>query len=110
MLANIALSLLKLLHKPFNPDELQHLHIAWLVSQGEIIYRDFWEHHGAAYGLLNGALMYIVNPAPSANVLIWFRLLSLFATLGVMIITWLIARQLSLSRAVRAGDLLFGTS
>jgi len=98
VLGNIALSLFYLLHKPFNPDELQHLHIAWLVSQGEIIYRDFWEHHGAAYGLLNGALMYIVNPAPSANVLIWFRLLSLVATLGVMIIIWLMARQLTLSR------------
>jgi len=98
VLGNIALSLFYLLYKPFNPDELQHLHIAWLVSQGEIIYRDFWEHHGAAYGLLNGALMYIVNPAPSANVLIWFRSLSLIATLGVMIIIWLMARQLSLSR------------
>jgi hypothetical protein len=98
VLINVALSLLNLLHKPFNPDELQHLHIAWLISQGEIIYRDFWEHHGALYGLLNGALMYLVNPAPSASVLIWFRVLSLVATLGVMVMVWLMARELSLSR------------
>jgi hypothetical protein len=98
VLVNIFFSLLSLLNKPFNPDELQHLHIAWLVSQGDIIYRDFWEHHGALYGLLNGALMYALDPAPSANVLIGFRVLSLIATMGVMVFIWLMGRELSLSR------------
>ncbi len=26
-------------------DESQHLHAAWLVGQGQVPYRDFWEHH-----------------------------------------------------------------
>ena len=28
-----------------DPDESQHLHVAWLIAQGQVPYRDFWEHH-----------------------------------------------------------------
>jgi hypothetical protein len=36
-----------------DPDESQHLHVAWRIGQGEVPYRDFWEHHLPAlhYGL-----------------------------------------------------------
>lgn len=27
------------------PDEFEHLHAAWLVSQGQVPYKDFFEHH-----------------------------------------------------------------
>jgi Dolichyl-phosphate-mannose-protein mannosyltransferase len=33
------------LHAKLDPDESQHLHAAWLVAQGRVPYRDFWEHH-----------------------------------------------------------------
>lgn len=29
----------------FDPDEFEHLHAAWLLSQGHLPYRDFFEHH-----------------------------------------------------------------
>lgn len=29
----------------FNPDELEHLHFSWLVSKGQLPYRDYFEHH-----------------------------------------------------------------
>ena len=87
-----------LANKQFNPDELQHLHIAWKIAQGEILYHDFWEHHGPLYSLLNGVLMHVIDPSPSIRALYAFRLLSLAATIGIMVITWLTARQLSLSR------------
>ena len=31
--------------RTFDPDEFQHLHAAWLVYQGGVPYRDFFEHH-----------------------------------------------------------------
>ncbi len=29
----------------FNPDELEHSHFAWCLSQGQVPYRDYFEHH-----------------------------------------------------------------
>lgn len=29
----------------FDPDEFEHLHAAWLIAKGQVIYRDFFEHH-----------------------------------------------------------------
>jgi hypothetical protein len=33
------------LHKRFSVDEFQYVHGAWLTARGEVIYRDFFEHH-----------------------------------------------------------------
>jgi hypothetical protein len=97
LLVNIALSLIRLLNKPFNPDELQHLHIAWIIANGDILYRDFWEHHGPLYSLLNGALIYLTDPEPSVRILFLSRFFGAAVIGGVMAITWRLARQLSLS-------------
>src|SRR5262249_25066245 len=32
-------------HGNLDPDESQHLHVAWLIGQGRVPYADFWEHH-----------------------------------------------------------------
>ncbi len=32
-------------HAKLDPDESQHLHVAWLIAQGRVPYADFWEHH-----------------------------------------------------------------
>jgi hypothetical protein len=97
LVVNVVFTLFQLFNKPINPDELQHLHIAWLVAQGEIVYRDFWDHHGPLYSLLNGALLYLLNPEPSLEILFWLRALSLATTFGVMVLIWQIARRLNLS-------------
>jgi dolichyl-phosphate-mannose-protein mannosyltransferase len=49
------------LHARLDPDESQHLHAAWLVGQGRIPYRDFWEHH---MPLLHYALAPLVRRVP----------------------------------------------
>jgi hypothetical protein len=98
LLTNAVLSLFRLINKPFNPDELQHLHIAWVIANGEVLYRDFWDHHGPLYSLLNGALIYLTNPEPSVRILFMSRLLSFTVMGGIMAITWRLAQQLSLSR------------
>lgn len=38
-------TLLFCLGKRYSVDEFQYAHGAWLISRGEIIYRDFFEHH-----------------------------------------------------------------
>lgn len=96
--ANLVLMLLRLANKPFNADELQHAHIAWTIAQGEVLYRDFWDHHGPLYNLMNGALIFIADPEPSLQLLFSSRLMSFAAMLGVMWLTWRIARELALSR------------
>jgi len=32
-------------HRGFGPDELEHSHFAWRMLQGELPYRDYFEHH-----------------------------------------------------------------
>jgi len=32
-------------HARLDPDESQHLHVAWLIAEGRVPYADFWEHH-----------------------------------------------------------------
>ncbi|MGI9309090.1 MAG: ArnT family glycosyltransferase [Gammaproteobacteria bacterium] len=98
LLVNVAITAFKPLNKFMNPDEMQHIHIAWLIAHGDIIYRDFWEHHGPVYGLLNGALVYLTNAEPTLRILYWSRFLSLLVTGFSLYFTWLIARNLSLSR------------
>ncbi len=98
LLANAAIGLLQVFNKHFNPDEFQHLHIGWLIANGEVMYRDFWEHHGPLYGLLNGALIYLTDAEPSMRIAFWSRLLSYITMCGISVLIWQIARQLTLSR------------
>lgn len=36
-------------NRAIDPDESQHLHVAWRIGQGAVPYRDFWEHHLPAF-------------------------------------------------------------
>lgn len=40
-----AARLLLLQVREFDPDELEHVHNAWNISRGLVIYKDFFEHH-----------------------------------------------------------------
>jgi 4-amino-4-deoxy-L-arabinose transferase-like glycosyltransferase len=97
LLINVCLISLQLVNKPFNPDELQHAHIGWSIAHGEILYRDFWEHHGPLYGLLNGTLIYVSGAVASTDIIFAIRSISFGATLAIFYVVWLIARRLSFS-------------
>jgi hypothetical protein len=49
MLALLIARLPLLLHRRFDPDELEHAHTAWCWSRGLLPYRDFFEHHTPWY-------------------------------------------------------------
>ncbi len=53
-----------------NRDEFEHLHAAFLVSQGLIPYRDFWEHHTPGFWFMLAPLYrwYPVEQNPDAAV------------------------------------------
>jgi hypothetical protein len=45
LLAIAGLGAAMVAHAKLDPDESQHLHVAWLIAQGRVPYADFWEHH-----------------------------------------------------------------
>lgn len=45
LVLSLGLRLAILQTQDYDPDEMQHLHIAWCISQGLVPYRDFFEHH-----------------------------------------------------------------
>jgi hypothetical protein len=50
----------------WDTDELQHLHAAWCVAQGQLLYRDFFEHHGPLLPLLMAPLVALFRSPESA--------------------------------------------
>ncbi len=51
-----ALRLVLVPHRGFGPDELEHSHFAWRMLQGQIPYRDYFEHHTPFFHFLLEAL------------------------------------------------------
>ncbi len=43
-------------HRGFGPDELEHSHFAWRMLQGELPYRDYFEHHTPFFHFMLRAL------------------------------------------------------
>jgi hypothetical protein len=46
-------------------DETEHLHCAWMVAQGMIPFRDFWQHHSPLAWLAMSPLFKIIKPTAS---------------------------------------------
>jgi Dolichyl-phosphate-mannose-protein mannosyltransferase len=80
-------------NRPLDPDESQHLHTAWLVSQGRVPYRDFWEHHTPGFFYLMAPLTRWLAEQPT--VYLGGRLLMTVAALGALALTWRLARRLA---------------
>ncbi len=77
---------------PIDADESQHLHAAWLVGEGRIPYRDFWEHHSPL-------LYYVLAPltrafTDSPRVYVAARLAMNIPALALGAFLYLVARRL----------------
>lgn len=83
------------LNSGFDADEFQHAHIAWHVRNGKIIYRDFFEHHGPLFSLLNGLLFRFFVLEPGVQALFFFRYASFFYLSLMLLATFLVGRRLS---------------
>ncbi len=72
-------------------DETEHLHCAWLVSQGLIPFRDFWQHHSPFLWVVLSPLIKICKPSP---VIFEFSRAGAFViSLLNICIGWIIARK-----------------
>ncbi|MEO8399342.1 MAG: glycosyltransferase family 39 protein [Ignavibacteriaceae bacterium] len=75
-------------------DEFQHLHIAWNIFSGKILYKDFFEHHGPIYSLLNGELFKIFNLSPTFDTIFFIRWISFFYMFILLFITFFIGKEI----------------
>lgn len=97
----VLLGVLYLLHsllRYFDRDEFEAVHTGWKILHGEVIYADFFQHHHAAvYHLLSG-LIALTGQEPHS--LVCIRLVFLSMSAGIVWLTWLLARDLTDSKAV----------
>ena len=102
----VALTALAVLatHRYFDPDEVESMHAGWKILQGEMIYRDFFEHHHPLFYLMLAPL-FTVMPESSAT-LIYMRMLNLLLVAGILTATFDIGRRLFGSAASLAGLIL----
>lgn len=103
--------LASLLNSGFNPDELQHAHIAWNMVQGKVLYRDFFEHHGPLYAFLNTSVLFFFQNEPGIRALYVLRSLSLIFSVLSIVVVYFFAKKVY-PRYPQAGLLavLFSTS
>ncbi len=91
-------------NRSIDPDESQHLHVAWLVAQGQVPYRDFWEHH---LPFFHYAMAPLTAWLPDrAEVYLVARSLMAVLSAVAVILTWRLARRLSADGATWAAVVL----
>lgn len=82
----------------FDPDEFQHLHAAWCVSQGMVPYADFFEHHTPALSYVLAPILSLLDVEASADRAVAALFLARFA-MGLVALV-IVALTFSLARAV----------
>ena len=93
-----------LLNRRIDPDESQHLHVAWLITQGQVPYRDFWEHHLPFFHYAMAPLTLWLTERPA----VYFAARGVIVLLAAVAVwlTWRLARRLSADGAVWAAVIL----
>jgi 4-amino-4-deoxy-L-arabinose transferase-like glycosyltransferase len=76
----------------FDPDEFQHLHSARQIYNGEIPYRDYFDHHTPFLHFILSGLYPIVGE--DINILFVARSLMLVFTAVIFYLTFILAKQL----------------
>jgi hypothetical protein len=85
-------------------DESQHLHAAWLVGQGQVPYRDFWENHTP---LLYCALAPLTRWLPDRpEIYTVGRIAMVLLTVGILVVTYRLGRRVGTHVAILAVVLL----
>ncbi len=81
----------------FDPDEFQHLHAAWCVSQGMVPYADFFEHHTPGLSYLLAPMLSLLQVGSSADNAFAAIFLARFSmwlmTLAIAALTFALARE-----------------
>jgi hypothetical protein len=81
-------------HREFDHDEFQHIHIAWCLKNGMILYKDCFDHHAPLYSIINSIIWKTIHLPDSFSTLFTFRLINLFFIWGILIVTFQIAKKI----------------
>lgn len=92
VLLGALLRLAHLVRAPIALDELEHTHAAFLVSRGQVPYRDFFQHHPPLYYLVVGRLP--IFRSPGWSTLLWVRTAALVAAAASFLLLWRWARTI----------------
>ena len=90
--ANVILLLAGICLYEVNHDDTGYLHFSWLISQGMVPFRDFWEHHSPFLPVLMAPfLKYVPN---NSDILVIDRVFSVILFIPSFFLGWAIARRL----------------
>lgn len=98
----------------FDPDEFQHIEMAWLTRMGEVPYRDFFEHHTPVFHFLLLPFLWnasVVTSGPVAiHAVLSARLFDVLLCVAILLMVYVIARRLASARAALFAVALLMTS
>ena len=98
---NIGNELYSIFYRALAVDEFQHIHIAWnMFHFKEVIYRDFWEHHGVIYATINYIWFFIFNLGTNFSTFYVIRFISFLYSLVLLFFIYKIAYLLFKSRFI----------
>ncbi|MBT4277577.1 phospholipid carrier-dependent glycosyltransferase [Candidatus Falkowbacteria bacterium] len=78
------------LNRSFDHDEFEAIHTAWKISEGEVIYSDFFQHHHPLFYYL--LVPFIEIFGENVNTILTIRFFIFLVLLGIVITTYLLAR------------------
>jgi hypothetical protein len=103
LLAYLFLRVALLWDRVFDTDEFEHLHAAWCTVNHQVIYKDFFEHHGPLFPLLLSPLfLCFQNPI---TIMLAGRTLIMAMWVAFPILQWRLAKDDSL--LIRGASVLF---
>lgn len=105
---SLCLVLWSSLYRDFDHDEFEALHAAWLVFSGQTVYVDFFQHHHFLLYYLLAPLFNVFGEG--IGVIIAARIVSLGLLLGIVWVSYKIARLLFTREAALATVFLLSTT
>lgn len=96
---NLCVAIVYIFNKHLDSDEFQHMHIVWnMFYNHEVIYRDFWEHHGVIYPALNWVWFKVFHLGADFSSYYFLRGISFCYTLIILFLTYHISKVTFKSR------------
>jgi Dolichyl-phosphate-mannose-protein mannosyltransferase len=77
---------------PVNSDEWQHLHVAWELTQGNVLYRDVFDNHAPFFQFLTAPIVAAIGERADIVPLMRLTMIPLYGI--ALLLTWYIGRSL----------------
>jgi hypothetical protein len=81
----------------FYEDEYQHTFISWRTYLGELLYKDFFEHHGFLYPFFNQILFNLTKAEPGIDLLFMLRIQNYFILVLIFALIFMVTKKITRS-------------